>query len=1451
MMESGLKNMFYLMEGSVGCMKYKMTEEQRAKLKGLEKMEKNNLLLTLKGAVERLMLQNGFYVNYTASWFKSALWLVWMTSLVTSAFSQGDLDDQCVPYLEYRRRTARHAVGTVVMATDTRKGQSIVWSADRFTELIFRESTEKGQVIQNLKPDMPLRNPNTVKSVLVVQNLEIYNKRRQTTLNKCLEEVFGDLNHMADGVENKLHSCLHNMLHYDIMSYWQLRLQVMASVYVVRTENDVETQRIKQEVDESGNPGRFPQQGRMADLRTYGIGDPGRGAGRGVRTAGRAVRRGVPTQGQAVFDKEMEERKTRGKGKGRGLRGKGKAQNIPKEQDHLTDEDEMAGTDQAVFASDSQTENFMIQQAIARSTQEAGLSRHSDESDGEDIPNCSTRATLDHQRGQGSTKKGKSSSTEYPGQLMKTFPGRGQHLGYNDVENDHDNALNQEVGHRNRDILSQKSNDSDRLEQSDALNIEGMDEEELLRLTIKKSLEEAELQKAKHSQDCNKQYQSQSSRVSCVNSEENNRKNPGRSDVERSKLHHHLSEITVDTQAKQQRLLSKGQGHDTARSLSQRQDKVENGSEVERSRTNKDAIENHHGVLMGSDSQDEELQRILLLSKQEYEDSMRTSQTAGPPHLPEDPVILIDSQQLGFNVPQELHYKKSTENEDLAENQTSISPVCSGSIQSPILLIDSQDSQEDTHFQDFQVDEHDSNMENGSFGPDNLTGKLGHIDSTGVILDGVEKCGNGDRIFSSENNRYRITSCEEGSPSKSLESYDDDGGDEVDGFTNVLRDTSEKDRDSRGSTGSDDVCDHSVTDTEHRDVKTLSMSAIVDALMESLVASNDATLSVACDNSGGKTLSMDNRSAMQNDRPSDGTKRSVKEITNVESVGETRCNTHLSQSRMQTSGKQTVDNNSPTLTKERQMSLDNSETQLTKERQISLDESQTLADDIVTVNDLCQRDEMDNKELSCDDSNEYKNVMCSLENTKDSIQTETKDRTATLIGEVANNICEIHTDKSSPELCGRVKLHYSPFTKITNTVDENLSEISDNILAQDSQEDEDSREAQKNKNEIQDDDIDVIPPSPEKSCEAGLSFYKTASKLHFSPGSMCKVVAKDSQSVGYSGNSGSMCKVSKRNSPGEGVHSLLKRPSSSVDVKYPSQTDCEKDKESSHQKLVPSKSVMVNCNKSKSSHCENNSMAESILCNLKTRKVHPALLIDHRGWQDEGTDERIKDGIDEEDSLDLLRDISVLPPLSPSLSVSVNLATSNCSLTSPTSKRTPLPETRFSMLPISPTQRAFSQRNRSSESSPKSPSPPPKNLSPSLRSLSSTTRSPIPALRNFSSPVKGLLTPHIGCSQPQRSLSLPLSPSSLSSLSPPCRESPSPPPDSEDFEAPVLPPLSPHTSPINIGSSSSIHRPVSSFNQKSPQNVSLPLSTSKMDSPPQKVPPNLSNSSRAYFCWKE
>ncbi|XP_069111071.1 platelet binding protein GspB-like [Argopecten irradians] len=1340
MMESGLKNLFYLMEGSTACVKYKMTEEQRTKL---------------KGSVEKLMLQNGFYVNYTASWFKSALWLVWMTSLITYTFSQGKLAEDCVPYLEYRRRTSRHAVGTVVMPTDTRKRQSVVWSADRFTGLILRETSYKGEVIQELKYDMNQKNPDYVKSVLIVQNLETYNKRRQTTLNKCLEDVFGDQDRMAGslisgiidnmslaclfqmGVEQKLSPYLSNMLHYDIMSYWQLRIQVLANVYVVRTENDNETLRIQHEMEERGDFGKR-----------------------------------LGAQNHALLEGDGH----RGKGKGKGQRGKGKALNIS--GNHHTDETD--GTDQAVFASDSQTEEFMVQQAIARSMQDTGTNGYSDESDEETRPHCShTRIPPRHQGGiidQGSTRGGQDSYTDDLGQAKTSFPGRGQQLGYNLASDDR-------MVKKNDDIMDKISTSSPYGKARGAVNIDVLNEDEQLRLAIENSLEEAERQKVENRLP----YLCGKLQVKCAATISPDWKASSRSEGIGSASHTHLAANDESGASKQQEFLGKGKTQSNAmsrsrdivetthstsperieRTMSSLQDKVrttrsrsqgkvQNGNQEESSHIQIENAHNHTGNLMAGDSQDEELQKVLLLSKQEYEEAMTTTNTYSPSESAAEPVILIDSQEFDGPDLQQVDGCSSPEMET--------GPVCGDSGESPVILIDSQDSQG----QATMTNEGDSNL-NGSL-----------VNSTVKHCFDKRREGKCKNFFADSSPSSKSSACR----------Y----GDEVD-----------------GGIGSPDECDVSCNDS-NGGLKVISASAIVDSLMESLVALNDATLPGSSVHTERKPSCTDDENETHCDE--EVMNRSSTKITKDESVYEELTHKDLkSRSYPQAKEQEAINENCPT-GKEKLFPFDDSPTiagspfddsqtladapfedsqtlanapfddsQTLADAPFDdsqtladapFDDSQTLADDIPTVNDIC-RDRIENGLESCGDSNEQTNETTSEVKGEGALRSQGRD------------ICETLPHKVSTELCDQSRR--SLFTG--DTLDENPTDIS-NILVQDTQADdlEDRRE------EIEDDDIDVIPPSPEKDCDKSLSF--STGLLHGSPAiSGLNLLTKGSHGERKKEQYQSTCNIARNETSKEPASSTAKL--SPISVKYPSGKNLEKRTKSAILDtsmsrcgdIVIGKSDM--CDTSKSSLCERDKYMEdskSVSCSPKspiTSHDSPDINSNCQEDDDETNDE----------SQDLLCNVRALPPLYPSSpndrpSFSPDLVTSHNSSLSSSPHRSPTGNK-------DPQQQSF--LSESPPLSPKSPSPPPCNFS-TLVDKDTPVRDPSP----------------------------PCSPSSLPDLSPPPCQTLSPSQSSEDIHR--LLPASP---------GSRTYRYISSSNKSSPKSHSLSHTTSTIKSLSEATSLHLSN----------
>ncbi|XP_046559166.1 uncharacterized protein LOC124268187 [Haliotis rubra] len=219
MKASGVDNCFYLVEGSVKNLRFVSADLQQR----------------LKDQLVPLMMEDGFYVNYTSSWSKSAQWLCWMTSLIAQAYKEGVFKKQ-MTFSDMQRNITENNRNPLVRH-GRRHGKSHVWLSQDLIQCIS-SSTEKGSLKKtcetNFGPSAGSRDPC---QLLVIEGLEIYNKQRSGLLIKCCESVANvPDNKLNDEVSLYLLPQKDKMLHYDVFSYWQLYIQVFFGVYVVRSE---------------------------------------------------------------------------------------------------------------------------------------------------------------------------------------------------------------------------------------------------------------------------------------------------------------------------------------------------------------------------------------------------------------------------------------------------------------------------------------------------------------------------------------------------------------------------------------------------------------------------------------------------------------------------------------------------------------------------------------------------------------------------------------------------------------------------------------------------------------------------------------------------------------------------------------------------------------------------------------------------------------------------------------------------------------------------------------------------------------------------------------------------------------------------------------------------------------------------------------------------------------
>ncbi|XP_048250150.1 uncharacterized protein LOC124139143 [Haliotis rufescens] len=219
MKASGVENCFYLVEGSVKNLRFVSADLQQR----------------LKDQLVPLMVEDGFYVNYTSSWSKSAQWLCWMTSLVAQAYKDGVFKKQMT--FSDLQRNIRESNRNPSLRPGRRRGKSHVWLSQDIIQCIS-SSTGNNSLTKtceaNFGPAAGSRDPC---QLLVIEGLEMYNKQRSGLLIKCCESVANTPHDkLNDEVSLYLLPQKDKMLHYDVFSYWQLYIQVFFGVYVVRSE---------------------------------------------------------------------------------------------------------------------------------------------------------------------------------------------------------------------------------------------------------------------------------------------------------------------------------------------------------------------------------------------------------------------------------------------------------------------------------------------------------------------------------------------------------------------------------------------------------------------------------------------------------------------------------------------------------------------------------------------------------------------------------------------------------------------------------------------------------------------------------------------------------------------------------------------------------------------------------------------------------------------------------------------------------------------------------------------------------------------------------------------------------------------------------------------------------------------------------------------------------------
>ncbi|XP_070579255.1 uncharacterized protein [Ptychodera flava] len=352
------------MEGSVFDMKTKPTPEQQIRLQ-------NELL--------RLQIRDGFLVNYTGSWLKTVQWLLQLTTMATKLHESG-VNENLMSFAEFDElvKVNRRLPPPEDEQLQMRSGTLFKLNGTHFVEMIFSDFQNEvnfADAVSADVPSVPMRHRmQRNRSLLVIENLREYNKERQKLLDRALAAY---INHPTptvpaqEIVETALTDSVHELIHFDAFTYWQLWMQVHIGVSVCRTETADETQKVQRLYEEHHRqaPTRrqpYPGQHNGDDDHDDGGGGGGGGHGNGgnrYQTHGRNQRRS-------------------------NQRNQTETDDLSPELDHRdlptnTDNDVDSGSDANIhdnqdsggtftmedFAQDSQSEDAMLQQVIALSTE--------------------------------------------------------------------------------------------------------------------------------------------------------------------------------------------------------------------------------------------------------------------------------------------------------------------------------------------------------------------------------------------------------------------------------------------------------------------------------------------------------------------------------------------------------------------------------------------------------------------------------------------------------------------------------------------------------------------------------------------------------------------------------------------------------------------------------------------------------------------------------------------------------------------------------------------------------------------------------------------------------------------------------------------------------------------------------------------------------------------------
>ncbi|KAI8500490.1 hypothetical protein Bbelb_220560 [Branchiostoma belcheri] len=263
MKRCGLRDLFYLVEGHPSDMRTRPSKEQ------IQYYE--NQLLNLE-------MKDGFLVNRTGTWLKTAQWLLQLTAMAAHMQNTGT-NGRLITYAEYSTRASSKNRGVPEPRPRADYLGVHTWSADKLVDMVFRQYHNEANFSDAAKTDLqdvpPTQRSPGSRPLLIIQDLEVYNKNSQKFKDRALAEY---LNQQAGNrpvreiVDTMLGASVRELIHFDVFCYWQLWLQVHLGCHVKRTEAQEETQRLQnlpsnnRRVAGSATAGRRkPPQGRKQD----------------------------------------------------------------------------------------------------------------------------------------------------------------------------------------------------------------------------------------------------------------------------------------------------------------------------------------------------------------------------------------------------------------------------------------------------------------------------------------------------------------------------------------------------------------------------------------------------------------------------------------------------------------------------------------------------------------------------------------------------------------------------------------------------------------------------------------------------------------------------------------------------------------------------------------------------------------------------------------------------------------------------------------------------------------------------------------------------------------------------------------------------------------------------------------------------------------------------------